>query len=261
MFYWIYDLPTWTVAFLFAFVFIGVSWLGAVFVRPVLRLLLHKEPDLNNAVGNVLSFFSVPYGLLLGMLAVATFQALSTADQSAENEASSLASLYRDVSSYPNPPRSELQDALREYTRYVIEEAWPLQRKGIIPAGGTERVTAIQAKLMAFEPQTRGQEVLHAEALRQFNSFVSARRMRLYSVEGGIPAIMWYTVVAGALVSLIFIWMLNLRFITHLLLGGLTAFALASMICLTALMDNPFRGELSVSPDAFQLVYDSLMKK
>jgi len=72
---------------------------------------------------------------------------------------------------------------------------------------------------------------------------------------------MWYTVVAGALVSLTFIWMLNLRFITHLLLGGLTAFALASMICLTALMDNPFRGELSVSPDAYQLVYDSLMKK
>jgi hypothetical protein len=33
------------------------------------------------------------------------------------------------------------------------------------------------------------------------------------------------------------------------------------MICLTALMDNPFRGELSVSPDAYQLVYDSLMKK
>jgi hypothetical protein len=31
------------------------------------------------------------------------------------------------------------------------------------------------------------------------------------------------------------------------------------MICLSALMDNPFRGELSVSPGAFQIVYDQLM--
>ena len=72
---------------------------------------------------------------------------------------------------------------------------------------------------------------------------------------------MWYTIAAGSVVGLILIWMLDLRLIAQLLLGGLTAFVMASMICLIALMDNPFRGELSVSPQAFQLVYDRLMKK
>ena len=36
---------------------------------------------------------------------------------------------------------------------------------------------------------------------------------------------------------------------------------LATMISLIALMDNPFRGEVGVSAEAFQLVYDQLMKE
>jgi hypothetical protein len=62
-------------------------------------------------------------------------------------EATAWASLYRDVSSYPEPNRTELHD-LREYTRYVIEEAWPLQRKGIVPAGRIDRITAFRARLL-----------------------------------------------------------------------------------------------------------------
>jgi hypothetical protein len=37
-------------------------------------------------------------------------------------------------------------------------------------------------------------------------------------------------------------------------------FFLATLISLIALMDHPFRGEMSVSPTAFQLVYDQVMK-
>jgi hypothetical protein len=47
----------------------------------------------------------------------------------------------------------------------------------------------------------------------------------------------------------------------HLLLGGVISFFLAMMISLIALMDHPFRGEVGVSSDAFQLIYDQLMKE
>jgi hypothetical protein len=261
MFYWIYDLPTWTVAALFAATFVGLSWFGAIFICPLLRLIFRKQAGWNDIVGYFLSFFSVIYGLLLGLLAVATYQNLSDVDKAVALEATALASLYRDVSSYPEPNRTELQDLLREYTRYVIEEAWPLQRKGIVPAGGIDRITAFQARLTPFEPQTKGQEALHAEALHQFNNLLERRRTRLYSVETSIPAFIWYTVVVGALINMLLVWMFDIGFAAHLVLGGLTAFFTATMLCLIALMDNPYRGELSVSPEAFQLIYDGLMKK
>ena len=38
------------------------------------------------------------------------------------NEASALAALYRDASSYPEPDRTELEDLIRGHTRYIIDQ-------------------------------------------------------------------------------------------------------------------------------------------
>jgi hypothetical protein len=83
--------------------------------------------------------------------------------------------------------------------------------------------------------------------------------MRLAAVTGGIPPILWYVVVIGAAINILLIWMLDMRLITHLFFGGLIAFFLATLIALVAAMDNPFRGEVSVTADAFESVYKLLM--
>jgi hypothetical protein len=261
MFYWIYDIPTIAAVGLFAALLVGVCWLGTILFRPWIKRGLHRNAGLNEIVGDFLQYFGVIYGLLLGLLAVATYQNLSDVEKAVGNEASSLAALYRDVSAYPEPTRSELETLLRDYTRYVIDEAWPLQRKGIVPAGAVKQVAAFQARLVLFEPQTKSQEALHGTALRQFNTFFEYRRARLYSVDSGIPAVLWYTVAVGALLNVILIWLFDLRLGVHLLLGGIISFFLATMISLIVLMDHPFRGEVSVSSEAFQLVYDQLMQK
>jgi hypothetical protein len=262
MFYWIYEIPALSIVGLFAALFVGVCWLGIVLLRPLVRTWFHPQASsLNEILGDFLQYFGVIYGLLLGLLAVATYQNHTDVEKSVANEASSLAALYRDVSAYPEPQRAELKALLREYTRYVIEEAWPLQREGVVPAGGVERVAAFQERLALFEPQTKAQEALHDAALRQFNSFFEYRRTRLYNVHSGIPPLLWYTVAVGALINMILIWLFHLRLGAHLLLGGVISFFLATMISLIALMDHPFRGEVGVSSEAFQLVYDQLMKE
>jgi hypothetical protein len=149
---------------------------------------------------------------------------------------------------------------LADYTRYVIEEAWPMQRHGIVPAGGVERLSAFQTRLTAFEPQTKGQEILHTAAFRQFNSYVELRRSRLYNVSTGIPPILGYTVALDAAINLILLWLFELPRFTHLTLGGLISVFTAAMISLTALMDHPMRGEVGISSEAFVLVYDQLMR-
>ena len=98
-------------------------------------------------------------------------------------------------------------------------------------------------------------------SLRQFNTFFEYWGARLYSVDSGIPAVLWYTVAVGALLNVILIWLFDLLLGVHLLLGGIITFFLATMISLIVLMDHPFRGEVSVSSEAFQLVYDQLMQK
>jgi hypothetical protein len=194
MLYWIYDVPPlWTVG-LFAALFVGICWLGVVLFRPFVRERLNPDARLNETLGDFLQYFGVMYGLLLGLLAVATYQNHTDVEKAVSSEASSLAALYRDVTAYPEPQRAELKTLLREYTRYVIEEAWPLQRQGLVPAGAVKRIADFQAILVSFEPQSKAQEALHDAAMRQFNSFFEYRRTRLYSVNSGIPALLWYTV-------------------------------------------------------------------
>jgi hypothetical protein len=158
MLYWIYDIPTMAAVGLLAALFIGVTWAAIILSRPLVRSRVHRETGLNEIVGDFLQYFGVIYGLLLGLLAVATYQNHADVEKTVGNEAASLAALYRDVSSYPEPKRSELEALLRDYTRYVIEEAWPLQRKGIVPPGAVSKAAAFQANLASFEPQTKSQE-------------------------------------------------------------------------------------------------------
>jgi hypothetical protein len=52
-----------------------------------------------------------------------------------------------------------------------------------------------------------------------------------------------------------------MRFDIHLVIGGVLSFFVGVVIFLIAAMDHPFRGEVSVGPDAFELIYTSLMKR
>jgi hypothetical protein len=259
MFYWIYDISTVSLAFLISCLFVGFSWLGATLVRPYLRWFVRKEPQVNDLIGYILSCYGVFYGLLLGLIAVAAYQTYAETESTVNQEAATVTALFRDVSCYPEPERTELMALLREYTRYQIQDAWPLQRKGIIPEGGSERLGAFLRKLTSFEPRSKGQEVLHAEALRTFNELSKLRRLRIFSVTAGIPPLMWYVVVLGAFLTIVLVWLFDMELKSHLFLGGLLSFFIATVICLIAAMDNPYRGEVSIGSDAFEHVYEQLM--
>jgi Protein of unknown function (DUF4239) len=260
MFYWIYDMQTWTMVIMVCASFLGVTWFGTIFIRPFLRAFLRRQPALNDIVGYLLGAHGVYFGILLGLLALASYQNFSDIEKVVVDEATKLAGLYRHAAAYPPPLGAELTGLLRKYTRFVIDEAWPLQKKGIIPAGGTVMVNDFQDRMIRFEPKTKGQEILHAETYRQFNAFVEARRLRLHSVTTGIPALLWWVVFIGAGVNILLIWMLDVKLVPHLVLSGVISFYLATLIALIAAMDNPFLGEVCVQPDAFESVYESVMK-
>ena len=202
------------------------------------------------------------YGLAVALIAVGVFETHSDVAKIVSNEATALATLYRDVTGYPEPARPQLQNELREYVRYVIHEAWPLQVQGKVPDGGVERIARFQAVLLSFEPATEGQKLLHGETLRVFNQMMQARRLRLDSVSTGLPGVMWTVVIAGAFLSLSSTFFFKVE---HTPLEGVQVLLLATFIGLVIFMifalDRPFRGDLGLGSEPYQLVYDQLMKQ
>lgn len=257
---WFYDIPTARAALLMVGAFVAFYWAGAVIVRPILRMFVRRAPGLNDLIGYILSCFCVFYGLLLGLIAVTAYQNVESAEQNVTREAAALSALYEDVSRYPDPHGQDLRWLIRDYTRYLIKYAWPLQQQGIIPEEGTIRAEALFDRLLDFEPKTPGDQILHAEALRQINHFLECRRLRLHSVRAGLPRAMWIVMFVGAFFNILLCWMFDTRFLTQLVLGGILAAYLGLMMYLIVDMNQPFRGEVSVSSEAFEMLFQRMLE-
>jgi hypothetical protein len=235
--------------------------IGLVVVRRRVlpRLRIHvADSEFSSAMLQAVMVF---YGLAVALIAVSVWQTYSDVSKIISQEATAVAALYRDVSCYPESVRPQLQEGLREYTDYVIHKAWPLQQQGKIPAGGVELMNKFQAKLTGFEPATEGQKVLHAETLGAYNRMIQARRLRLDAVNTKLPTILWFIIFSGAVISLSSSFFFK---VDDVRLQGIQAILLAAFIGLVIFMiftlDRPFRGDLGLRPDAYQLIYDQLMK-
>ncbi len=259
--FFVYDIPQWLFGLLTMAVCVTIGVGGLFVTRPLVNRVLGPGAGANDIVSYFLSACGVFYGITLGLIAVSAWQSYSEVSSLVSREASALAALYHDVSSLPEPTGKELTADLREYTRYVIDVAWPLHRRGEVPKVGTARFDAFQAKLYAFEPLTPGKAALHAESIDKFNSLVELRRERLEAVDTGLPRALWRVVGLGAILNISITWFFRVeRVRLHVMLVGITSALVGLLIFLTGAMDNPFRGEVSVGPDSFESVYEQLMR-
>src|SRR5262249_958792 len=145
------------------------------------------------------------------------------------NEASSLSTIYHSANGYPEPLRGQLKEKLRDYTHYVIEKDWPAHRQGRTLEGGEHRLQAIRDALLSFEPTTHTQDVLHEEFLRYFDALNVARDGRLRAVSSAMPALLWYVVIFGGVLTLVFLWMIHMDLVPQIILGLATAIFLGVM--------------------------------
>ncbi|MGC2216159.1 MAG: DUF4239 domain-containing protein [Pseudolabrys sp.] len=259
--YWVYDLPNWLFAALTIAIAVAIGLAGFYATRKWVRRVHGDEHSHNDIVGYYLGTICLLYGITLGLVVVGTWQTYTDVDTKVDQEASAVAALYRDMSSFPDPKRAELQADLRAYTRQLIDVGWPLQRRGIAPQNTASVVNALQTQLGSFEPSTEGQKTLHAEAYREFDRIVELRRTRLRSVTAGLPAPLWYVLLVGAFFNIAVSWFFHMKsqsmhFWMTVMLSGL----LGLLIFLLAALDHPFRGAISVGPEAFEMVYEQLMK-
>jgi len=258
----LFDLPLWITGPGIVIVMISFGLVGMTLVRRRVLPRLHIHVQDSEFAGAMVQSVMVFYGLAVALIAVSVWQTYSDVSTTVSHEAIALAALYRDVSSYPEPVRAELQGELRDYVRQIIDESWPLQRHGKVPTAGVAMINDFQKVLTTFEPTTEGQKLLHSETLSAYNKMVEARRLRLDSVQTGLPGVMWVVILFGAIIGLsstFFFRVEDARL--HAILVTLLATFMALVIFMIFALDRPYRGDLGVAPDPYQLIHDQLMKR
>ncbi len=255
----VYDVPLRQLAILFSVVVVSAMFVGMLVVMPFLRILFGSPPDLNDSISHGSAGFSLFYGLLLGLLTVSAYQNNAQVKQAILNEATSLGAIYADMSTYPEPLRSDMKAMLRDYLLFTVYRDWPAHRQGEFLNGGANRTNAMRQALAGFEPETKGQEIIHAETIAAFQSFIEARQGRLTGVITQIPDVLWYAVLVGAAINLILFVMLRMRFLQQFILGTITAFFLGVILFVIVSLDDPLRGESGLDPDPLQVLWDRTM--
>jgi Protein of unknown function (DUF4239) len=204
----------------------------------------------------------VLYGLVAALTAVSVWQKYSDVSDIVSREATAINNLWRDLGGYPPRERDAMREILRGYTKQIIEQAWPTQQQGRVPREGLEWMDRLQAQLFAFEPRSESQKLLHAETVNAYNRLIEARRQRLDAVNTALPGVMWFVLLPGAMGCLLlslFFRLEDVRF-QAILVAGLSGFVAMVLFVIIAL-DRPFRGEMAIPADSYQLVYDQLMKR
>ena len=255
----VYNIPAATLGLYFALIGVAVIFFGLLVVKPVLRLLMGTGPEFNHTVNFATSGFSLFYGLLLGLLTVAAYQNSERVKEGILSEATTLGVLYADMSSYPEPMRSDLKSMMRDYVLFTIYKDWPAHKNGELLNGGFNRADAMRRELARFEPQSVREEILHAEVISSFQRFSEARQRRLTGVVTEIPNVLWYAVLVGAAINILLIIILKMRVVQHFVLGTITAFFLGVILFVIISLDQPLRGEAGLEPEPLHLLWERAM--
>jgi len=258
---WLYHIPSFLFFILVILFFAGFSVAGYLLTRKHVTRWLGEPPAQNEVLSYYIAATGVVYGITLGLIAIGVWENYIRINNYVEEEAANLTALYRDVSSYPEPSRSQLQGELKEYTHYLVKEAWPSQEKGIVSSNGVDLMNNFQETLYAFEPHTEGQKIVHNSSLMQYNAYIALRRLRIENVTREVPHMIWWVVFFGALINLVLSWLFVVKNRPlHVLMNALLGALIGSLIFLIITLDFPFKGWFRISPEPFETAYEQLMK-
>lgn len=244
----------------FIVLFLGLSWGVLLALRPWVRRFASANEEWDRVLNYAMSSYGIFYGILLALIAVSVYENFQRVDDVVLSEVSDLGALYRAVSAYPTPIATELQDELRLYTQGVITVDWPAMQENIIPTEGSVRIDALQNTLFAYEPVTAGDSAVHSQTIALFFDFLETRRARLEETTLALPALLWVVLGVGAVLNAVMIALVEARNLrVHLIMSGIIAIFVAMLIFVTASMDHPYSGAISISPEMYENLLTQLM--
>ncbi|MEV8590851.1 DUF4239 domain-containing protein [Streptomyces sp. NPDC051180] len=212
------------------------------------------EGEHNDMVGVTLGMFGAIYGIILAFVIVTLWTQLESTQTVVATEATDVALIARDAAAFPPPVRARVDDALSGYVHGVVNDQWPLMRRGTPDYDATSgSLQAVFDVLQSYEPRTAREEVFYEEAVSRLNDVAGQRRARLTMAEQELPPLLQVLAFGGALVLVPLTFLYGMRRLRiQLLFVACVAGLIGFSLLLVLVLDRPFAGELSVSPEPYR---------
>ncbi|WP_448808951.1 bestrophin-like domain [Agromyces bauzanensis] len=259
---WFYQTSAFITMPLFVGLFVVVSCAIVLVLRPVVPRLIGDPKQWDRVLGHIIGTFGVFFGILLALVAVSVYENYADAHAAALEEASEVGVLYRATTGLPDEVGDEMRGALDEYVHLVIDQDWPAQRAGVIPESSEAATEQFEALMHGFNPQSPQQQAEFVQVLASFDDFIEARRARIDATTLELPPLFWLVIWVGAAINAVLIAFIDIgNRRLHLVMAGLLALFIGLVIFVTADMDHPYAGSISVGPGAFERLLEQVIDR
>ena len=248
---WLVELPTTQAIGALVGISAALSVVGLILVHVLVPRRIRSAH--NEVAGSAIGVVGVIYAVLLAFIAVAVWQDFDKAGALVETEANLVGNLYRDTVGIPDPLATELRHTLFVYAETVVQDEWPALADGrVVDEAGWQLLDRFHLSLVKFRPSDPGVQAIETEMIHNLNALYDARRGRFRAAEERLPPILWWNLIAGAGLTILFSYLFGVpNFPMHVVMVAMLGASIALVLSLIILLDNPFRGQNHVSAAPF----------
>lgn len=242
-----------------AFIVVSVSVILSVGGILLMRRLIphHKLKAHNDVSGPIFATLGVLYAVLLAFVVIVVWQGFDKSQVNVQNEANYVSDLYRDSQTLSPEFGNQARVLLSEYIDTVTGEEWKAMATGKASPRVVKILDRIWALYGSYTPKTAAENAFFDESVRKLNLLSEMRRMRLIDASIGVHPVLWFVLIFGGVATVLFICFFGAENAKVQSVMAILLAMLISLILFTILvLDYPFSGDISISPDAFSHIIE-----
>lgn len=207
----------------------------------------------NDIIGWQLSILGTTYAVILGFMLYTVWTDFGAAEVNADNEANSLANLYRLAKGLPEQQRGQIQTLARDYADTVINNDWPEMAADRRPEVSQTINQDMWKVLISVKTASPTELLAEDHSISELSEMSEHRRIRLLQNAFRLPTVLWCVLIIGGVVTIASASMFGSA---NTFLHTLQVFAFSLLIALALVavadIDRPFQGSVHVNDFAFQ---------
>jgi uncharacterized protein DUF4239 len=241
--------PLWITAFILLVPTTAFAMCGPAIVRRYVPL--NRLRSNNEVAGFKFATVGVIYAVLLAFAIIVVWEKFNKAEDDVAKEASAAATVFRLTQGIDAEHGAAIRKAVSDYLQAAVDKDWPAMDRGKASRDVTVALNEIYNAVLKFHSFDAQEGLVIGEILRNVDGISAARRERLVTADGTVPAIIWMVLFTGAFLTVAFTFFFgtaNLR--AQVLMSGALSILIFSGLMTIIVIDRPFSGPVKVGPEA-----------
>lgn len=205
----------------------------------------------------LLSVVGTMFAVLLGFMVANAMSRFEEARVTVQQEASAVADIWRAADGLEPKGREKIKHLCADYVDMVLNDEWSAMAEKRSDAKAWTAYNDLWHECACYLPQNQGDSNVHQSLLENIAQVGNCRRLRIEALHNGLPPVLWGVLLLGGAATIVFTYFFGIEN-TRLqsLMTALVSLVICLNVFLLAAYDDPFSGDVQVTPLPFQIDRD-----